>query len=152
VPVVEPSVNVKLVPAVRPDSPKKLHVGVVQVGEPDNPLASVIGRTKILLAAVTAVVLIVYVVVVVGTTTLPLGAEPQAAGDALLTLQLLIVPNESPCTPAPTVFVKKATVVAPASTPVVVPMKYIPALFTEDPKAAAELLPGGAPITLLLTT
>lgn len=66
--------------------------GAVHVGAPVKPLLSVIGEMIIRLLAVTAVVFTVYVAVVVGTTTVPLAADPHAAGETTLPgLQLVAV-------------------------------------------------------------
>ena len=91
-PAVLGNVNVKLVLATTAEMVTAPAAGATHVGEDGKFAANVIGVRKIrLVVPSTAVVFTVYVVVVVGTTKAPAAEEPQAAGEALLTAQLVEV-------------------------------------------------------------
>ena len=91
-PVVDPKAIVKLVPATTAEIVGSVvATGGTHVGELGKSEANDSHCNIIRLWAVTAVVLMVYVVVVVGMTTAPEAADPQAAGEAELTAQLVAV-------------------------------------------------------------
>ena len=91
-PAVLGNANVKLVLATTAEMVTAPAAGATHVGEDGKFAANVKGVKKIrLVVPSTAVVFTVYVAVVVGTTKAPAADEPHAAGETLLTAQLVEV-------------------------------------------------------------